>query len=123
MISNFESIGVERVSYGFMSRKRKVLTDVRVMRLDRGGEPFVLLADADCRLLAVCARSGFGNFSKLMGSLSFSGRASPCPTLANCLGAGHVVASHAAAEWMSREAKLLTEIKPHVQKILGGGIQ
>jgi hypothetical protein len=124
MICNFESMGAERVSYGFMSRKRKVQASVKVMKLKRGGEPFVLLADGDFRLLMVAARrSGSENLRKLVACLDFGDRASPCATLARCLGAGHVVVGHRAAEWLSREAKLLKELRPYVAEILDGGIK
>lgn len=122
MISNFESIGAERVSYGFISRKRKTLKNIKVLKLERGGEPFALLTDQNCRLLAVAARSGFGYLPKLLECLEFGDRASPTPVLASCLGAGHVVAGHAAAEWLSREAKLLMELRRHVQSVLSGGV-
>jgi hypothetical protein len=123
MIATFESLGAKPVSYGFISRrKRKVPANVKVLKLERGGEPFALITDGDCRLLAVAARSGFGKLPQVLDVLSFDDRASPCSVMANCIGAGHVVAGHAAAEWMCREARLLTELRPHVQKVLGGGV-
>lgn len=123
MISTFESMGAERVSYGFISRKRKTPTNIKVLKLERGGEPFALLIDQNCRLLAVAAKSGFGQLPKILECVEFDDRASPTPVLAGCLGAGHVVAGHAACEWLSREAKLLCELRGHVVKVLGGGIQ
>lgn len=122
MISNFENIGAKPFSYGFTSRKRKLQASIKVLKLDRGDEHFALLVDQNCQLLAVAANSASSCFVKILECFEFNDRASDTPVLAKCLGAGHVVAGHIAAEWMTSEARLLIELRPHVQAVLSGSL-
>ena len=93
---------------------------VRVLRLQQGVEVYALLVDERSRLLLIAANRLTENLEELVKRATFGegGSASQCSVLQACLKAGYVAAGYSAAEWLTKEGRLLIELRPLVASVL-----
>jgi len=121
MICDFESIGAKPVGLSFGTIRRKAQERVKLLKLQRGEECFGILVDARNRPLAVVANRLSERLRSLLQRFDFDGPAGQCSALQICLGAGYVYSGYHAAEWLTKEARLLVELRGHVEAVLKEG--
>ena len=118
---NAESRGLSLpTDSGGVVEAKRVKKTVRVLRIQQGAEVYALLVDGQNRLLLVAAIRLTDALEELVNRATFGegGGASRCSVLETCLAAGYVIAGYSAAEWLTKEARLLIELRPLVASVL-----
>jgi hypothetical protein len=85
-----------------------------------GALPFVMVTDADNALLALLAPDLSLRLSSVIERAQFAGNATQCSTLSGMLGCGYAMATYQAAKWLTREVRLVLDMRPHVKAMLEG---
>lgn len=93
---------------------------VKVFRLERGADVFALLADDQCKPLGILAAGVTPGLARLIDEIQFLDRASGSDIMADLLDVGFCMLTHSAAAWISREARLIMDLRPMVRKALEG---
>lgn len=119
MICNLESLGAREASASYGTIRRPVQKRVKLHRIQRGSDVIGILADERNRPLAVVANGLSDGLRKLLDRFDFNGPAGQCSALQICLGAGYVYSGYHAADWLTKEARMLMELRPHVEALLG----
>lgn len=94
---------------------------IRLMRVGYGGESFVLVCNPANELLAVLGNRLSLGMSNILERAQFVGPARRCKTLEGMLHCGYVMASIAAADWLTQNVRLLFDMHPHTKRMLRGG--
>lgn len=120
MINDLESMGAR--SAGDPVETKRAQKRLKVYQLHMGDERFGLLVDERNQLLAVVANRLSDKLEKVLDRVRFEGGSTQCVALQICLGAGYVMASYTAAEWLCKEGRALVNVKRHVANVLMEGV-
>ena len=119
MINDLESLGA--CAAGDPVETKRAHKRLKLYQLHLGDERFGLLVDEQNQLMAVVANRLTPNLDKVLDRVRFEGGSTQSVALQICLGAGFVMASYTAAEWLAKEGRALVNVKRHVANVLMEG--
>jgi len=97
--------------------------ELRIWKMRQGAEPFAMLVDGENRLLALCANRLTDGLDGVLARCEFCGPASASSPVAAMLGVGYVVIGHRAAEWLTREMRLVLDLRPKLKAALAADVE
>jgi|AACY02.3.fsa_nt_gi hypothetical protein len=126
MIAEFETVeapSAQGMSYAGATVSVKVpvglpVPDLILHPMRIGAEPFVMVTDRDNALFAVLANRLSAKIAHVLDRAIFPGRATHCSVLESMLGCGYAMASYESAAWLTREIRLVLDMRPEVAAML-----
>lgn len=121
MISEFENSGAMPVSVKVP--KGLPVEELRLHRMEQGGEVFVLVTDRSNALFAVLCNRLSKRLAGVLERADFLGPATQCSALEGMLQCGYAMASYESAAWLTREVRLVLDMRPHVRAMLNEALK